>query len=334
MKHGASNIAYKITKYLRHPVRSVMCKVCPRLVSDEAFLKSAFEDALDYPLNLKNPRTFSEKLQYMKLYDRNPLYNVFADKYAVRDYVKDKIGGEHLVPLLGKWNTPDDVKLDTLPDKFVLKLNNDSGGVWICTDKNSFDIEAVRQKMRSRFSDSYYWGSREWCYKDIKPLIFAEEYLDDIDTGDLSCPLAPPLRVLSSKTRGRAATPPDLPDYKFFCFDGVPKFLYIATGRHSPEGVRMTWLDTQWNKLPFQYPHHPACDVPPPKPDNLSEMVLIASRLSEKVRFVRVDLYSVKGKVYFGELTLYPAGGFSPIIPLEWNYKIGDMLHLDGLQKE
>lgn len=309
MKHGASNIAYRIAKYLRHPARSVMCKVCPRLVSDEAFLKSAFEDALDYPLNLQNPRTFSEKLQYMKLYDRNPLYNVFADKYAVRDYVKDKIGGEHLVPLLGKWDTPDDVKLDTLPNKFVLKLNNDSGGVWICTDKSSFDMEAVRQKMRSRFNDSYYWGSREWCYKDIKPLIFAEEYLDDIDTGDL-------------------------PDYKFFCFDGVPKFLYIATGRHSPEGVRMTWLDTQWNKLPFQYPHHPACDVPPPKPDNLAEMLSIATMLSKDVRFVRVDLYSVKGKVYFGELTLYPAGGFSPIIPREWNYKIGDMLHLDGLQKE
>lgn len=272
-------------------------------MSDEEFIKRSYKANTGKSLNLDNPKTFNEKLQWMKLYDRNPIYNVTSDKYAVRDYVKNKIGEEYLVPFLGVWDSPEDIDFDLLPKQFVLKCNHNSGtGMCICKNKAELDIKKTRKNLQKGLNQNYFLYYREWQYKNIKRRIIAEEYLTDGINSDLF-------------------------GYKIYCFNGKPEIVSIQ----SNDGAHMTgvsFLDKEWNLLPFYRTDHLPLDEIPEKPDNLNELLEISEKLSEEFLFVRVDLYDVNGKIYFSELTIEPCAGYNPFVPEEWDLKLGKMLKL------
>lgn len=255
-------------------------------------------------LNLKNPKTFNEKLQWLKLYDRNPLYTTLVDKYEVKKYIVDKIGEEYVIPTIGVWDNFDDINFDTLPNQFVLKCTHDSGTIVICKDKTKFNIEEAREKINARMNFNYYYMWREWPYKDVKPRIIAEKYMEDDKTKELR-------------------------DYKFFCFNGEVKALFIATERQKyGEEVKFDFFDTDFKHLPIRQ-GHPNAPIPPEKPQCFEEMKKLSAKLSENIPQVRVDFYEVDGKVYFGELTFSHFGGIVPFEPEEWDYKFGNYIKID-----
>jgi len=255
-------------------------------------------------LNLDNPKTFNEKLQWLKLYDRNPLYTTLVDKYAVRQYIKDTIGEEYLIPLVGgPWKTFDEIDFDALPDQFVLKCTHDSGGLVICRDKSKLDKEKARRKIEKCLKTNYYYGNREWPYKNVPPQIIAEKYMTDTLTAELR-------------------------DYKFFCFDGMVKALFIATERaNETEETKFDFFDENFQHLPFTNGHPNAAKLPE-KPKRFELMKELAAKLSKGIPHVRVDFYEVDEKVYFGELTFFHWSGLVPFNPPEWDQKVGDWITL------
>ena len=273
-------------------------------MGDEQYLKLAFRAKMGYPLNLENPRTFSEKIQWLKLYDRKPLYTQLVDKYAVRQYIAEKIGEEHLIPLVGgPWNSAAEIDVDALPEQFVLKCNHDSGGLVVCRDKSSLDREGVKQKLDQHLKANYYMSSREWPYKDVKPCIIAEKYMVD-ESGV------------------------ELKDYKWYCFNGTPRFLLITTDRAEADvPTKYTYFDMDYHVLPF-YNSGPHADKPIPKPETFDQMKRLAEILSAEMAHLRVDLYDINGKVYFGELTFYDSSGMAKFDPPEWDEIIGSWLKL------
>ena len=275
-----------------------------RFIPDKMYLKIRYWITFHKVLNLKNPQTYNEKLQWMKLYDRNPLYTKLVDKYEVKDYVASVIGSEHLIPTLGVWERFDDIDFSKLPEQFVLKCTHDSGSVLICRDKKSLKLDEAKKHFKKCLRTKEYNGGREWAYKKVKPRIIAEKYMgDESGTG--------------------------LKDYKFFCFNGKVKALFIATDR-GVEGtdVKFDFFDEEFNHLPVKHVHENACNQPQ-KPDKFDEMKLIAEKLSNGMRHVRVDLYNIEGKIYFGELTFYHHCGFVPFEPNEWDYVFGSWMPLD-----
>lgn len=276
-----------------------------RWISDKMYLKIIYRGHMGKRLNLIAPKTYNEKLQWLKLYDHNPIYSQLVDKYRVRDYVEKKIGGQYLIPLLGVWKSADEIDFDALPAKFVLKCNHDTGSVIVCRDKRHFDINAAREKLTFCLANGTYWTTREWPYKNIEPCIIAEEYMED-------------------------STSHDLRDYKFFCFNGLPKAMFIATERLNPEKpTAFDFFDMQFNHLPIKQ-GHPNADMIPQKPVNFVKMIDLAKVLSEGFPHVRVDFYEVDGRVYFGELTFYHFSGVEPFHPAEWDVKFGEWLNLPG----
>lgn len=272
--------------------------------SDEKFLKRKFKAVFGYELNLNNPQTFNEKLQWLKLHDRNPLYTTLVDKYAVKKWVADKIGPEYIIPTLGVWDSPDEIDFDKLPNQFVLKCNHNSGlGMCICKDKSKLDIKKVKKELKRGLKQDYYLTNREWPYKNVPRKIIAEKYM--VDEG----------------------SPQGLKDFKFMCFDGKVKCSFVCTERFATDGLKVTFYDTSWNVMPFER-HYPRSKTPLVKPFNYDEMVILAEKLSEDIPFVRVDFYSVKGKTYFGEMTFFPGAGLEEFTPFEWDKKIGDWLIL------
>ena len=273
-------------------------------MDDERYLKLAFRAKMGYPLNLENPRTFSEKIQWLKLYDRKPLYTQLVDKYAVRQYIAEKIGEEHLIPLVGgPWTSAGEIDFDALPEQFVLKCNHDSGGLVVCRDKSSLDRETVKQKLDQHLKANYYMSSREWPYKDVKPCIIAEKYMVD-ESGV------------------------ELKDYKWYCFNGTPRFLLITTDRAEADvPTKYTYFDMDYHVLPF-YNSGPHADKPIPKPETFDQMKRLAEILSAEMAHLRVDLYDINGKVYFGELTFYDSSGMAKFDPPEWDETIGSWLKL------
>lgn len=269
-------------------------------MSDEIYIKLIYRLSMGKPLNLENPQTFSEKLQWLKLYNHRPEYTDMVDKYKVRQYVEDRIGSEHLIPLIGVWDSPNDIDFDSLPNQFVLKCNHDSGGWVICKDKSTLDIDKCRRFLLKRFRRNFFWNAREWPYKNVRKRIVAEKYMVD-ESGV------------------------ELKDYKFFCFDGHCKAIFIATNR----GVdtRFDFYDRDFNHLPFTN-GHPNADVPPARPTNLDEMITIAEKLAEGIPQVRVDLYDVYQHVYFGEMTFFHWGGKKPFYPDSWDYVLGSWINL------
>lgn len=268
---------------------------------DETYLKLRYRATFHRKLNLKKPKTYNEKLQWMKIYDRNPLYNKLVDKYEVRSFVKERIGEEHLIPCLGVWDKFEEIDFDKLPEQFVIKCTHDSGSVYICHGKEKIDKFFLKKRFDKALIDNQYLGGREWAYKDVKGRIIAEKYMvDESGVG--------------------------LKDYKFFCFDGVVKSMFIATDRGvEGQDVKFDFFDREFNHLPFKHGHENATTIPQ-KPDGYEEMILLAEKLSKGLRHVRVDLYNINGKIYFGEMTFYHHCGFVPFTPEEWDYTFGSWI--------
>ena len=280
--------------------RKVLHWFCPFL-SDETYLKILFELKLGYPLNLKRPRTYNEKLQWLKLNDMHPEYAQLVDKIEAKLFVEQKIGSKYVIPTLGTWNHVEDIDWESLPDRFVIKCTNDSGGIVVCKDKSKLDISKAQAKLKKGWGDNYYKKNKEYPYRNLTPRIIAEEYLED-ESGF------------------------ELKDYKFFCFDGEPRFLFVATGRQQND-TRFDFFDLEWNHLPVLN-GHPNADHPIPMPVNFSEMIEVARKLSQDIPHVRVDLYNVNGNIYFGELTFFHWSGMTPFEPREWDYKFGEYIKL------
>lgn len=279
-----------------------------RAFPEKVYLKLKYRLIMGKKLDLKNPKSFNEKLQWLKLYNRKDEYTVMVDKYAVRKYIAEKIGEEYLVPLLGVWDRADDIDFDKLPDKFVLKCNHNSGlGMCICKDKSKLDTEKVRKELNKGLKEKYFYGGREWCYKNIKPRIIAEEYLTD-ETGT------------------------ELKDYKFMCFGGRAENLFVCSERFE-NGLKVTFFDREWNRLPFER-QYPASEKEISKPKNLEKMIELAECLAENLPFVRVDFYNADGKIYFGEMTFFPGSGFEEFTPELWDYKLGDLIDLDSVKNQ
>lgn len=274
-------------------------------LSDKKFIEYRFLSEMGYKLNLKNPKTFNEKLQWLKLYDRNPEYTKMVDKYEVREYIKEKIGEEYLIPLIGVYDKFDDIDFDELPNQFVIKCNHDSGGLVICKDKNKLNISRARKKINKSLKRNYYYSGREWPYKNVKPRIIIEKYMEDSNKSDLI-------------------------DYKLFCFNGIPKIVLVCSERFSSSNMCETWFDMDWKLIDMTESGH-RVDSTISKPKQLKKMVELSKKLSKNIPFIRVDWYEIGDKLYFGELTFYPASGFEKFEPKEWNKKIGDMLSIDKL---
>lgn len=270
-------------------------------LSDRSFLKFIYRLRMGKPLNLSSPQTFNEKLQWLKLYNHCPQYTNMADKIVMRDYVKAKIGDGHTVPLLGVWDSFNDIDFDTLPNEFVLKTNHDSGNYIICRDKSSLDLKEAKKKMEHSLKRNYYSRTREWQYKEIKRKIFAEELLD---SGNI------------------------LTDYKFFCFWGKPEFMYIE--KETDDNPSQAIFDMDLNVVPFSMDDEKT-KVLPAIPSVFNEMAEMASKLSQDIPFLRVDMYYVKDTIYIGEVTFFHYGGFIPFNPPEWDYKIGEKLDISNL---
>lgn len=276
--------------------------------SDEKYLKYKFKLVFGKELNLKNPQTFSEKLPWLKIYDRKPIYTTMVDKYEAKKYVADIIGKEYIISTLGVWDKFEDIDFDKLPSQFVLKCTHDSGGLVICRDKSKFDYKFAKKKINKSLKRNYFWQGREWPYKNVKPRIIAEKYMEDPQTKDLK-------------------------DYKFFCFNGEPQFLFIATDRASKtEETKFDFYDIKFNHLPFTN-GHPNSKKCIDKPQTFNEMIRLVSILSKDIPHVRVDFYEIAGKLYFGELTFSHWSGFMPFQPPEWDKKIGDWLILPNKNK-
>lgn len=271
--------------------------------SDEAFLKRCYKARMKKALNLENPQTFNEKLQWLKLYNRKPIYTTMVDKHDVKAYVAERIGEEYIIPTLGVWDSFDEIDFDALPNQFVLKCTHDSGGLVICKDKACLDFEKARKKIEKSLKRDFFSSGREWPYKNVKPRIIAEQFMEDPETQELR-------------------------DYKFFCFDGVVKALYVASDRQTPgEEVKFDFFDADYNHLNFRNVHKNA-KVCPAKPKRFELMKELAAKLSAGVPHLRVDFYEVNGKVYFGEFTFFHMCGWTPFQPEEWDYTFGNWLQL------
>ncbi|MGM9876377.1 MAG: ATP-grasp fold amidoligase family protein [Bacilli bacterium] len=258
---------------------------------DSVYLKWRFKLIMGYKLDLDNPQTFNEKLQWLKLYDRDPKYTQMVDKYEVRKYIKEKIGEEYLIPLLGVYDKFEDIDFDKLPNQFVIKCNHDSGGLVICKDKSKLDIESARRKINSSLKRNYYYSGREWPYKNVKPKIIIEKYMEDnIDK--------------------------ELIDYKLYAFNGRVDYVMVCFDRFNG-GTKFIYFDREWNiQKDFSNDGIKYGDnISLRKPKNLDKMFNFASILSKRIPFVRVDFYEVNGKLYFGELTFYPSSGFDDTRP-------------------
>ncbi len=286
-----------------------------RILPDKVFLKLMVHANLGYKLNLENPRSFNEKMQWLKLYDRKPVYTQMVDKYEAKILIAKKIDEEYVVPNYGVWNSFDEIDFSLLPDQFVLKTTHDCGGVIICRDKNHFDYEAAKKNFDKRMKDNFFWQGREWPYKNVRPRILAEKYLEM--NGSLGNGLA-----YDPETEG------EISDYKIMCFNGEPFCCLVCMGRHSIKGLHENFYDNEWQILPF-HRDNPQYKDEVKKPEHYDKMLEIAQLLSDGTKFLRVDFFESNGQLYVGELTFFPASGFDRFVPEEWDYKLGDMINLD-----
>lgn len=273
-----------------------------RVLPDWAYINLKYYHHFKRFPNLKNPKTYNEKLQWLKLHDRKPIYSTMVDKYEAKKYVAEKIGEEYIVPTYGVWERFDDIDFDSLPEQFVLKCTHDCGGLVIVRDKSQLDKEAARKKIEGSLEENYFWEGREWPYQSVKPRIIAEQYLEDTASKELR-------------------------DYKFFSFGGKTKLLFIATDRFGAEETKFDFFDEDFNHLPLKN-GHPNAKNPPEKPQNFELMKELSEKLSEGIPQLRVDFYEVDGKVYFGELTFFHWSGIVPFDPPEWDETLGEWIPL------
>lgn len=270
-------------------------------VPSAPYLKMVYRIKTGEKLHLKNPVGFNEKLNWLKLNHIRPEYTQLVDKLAVRDYIREKIGENYLFPLLGSWNSFDDIDFDALPDKFVLKCNHDSGSVKLITDKSKMDKAALKAFFERRLAMNAYCLGREYPYKDVPPKMMAEAFMEAPDGGGIN-------------------------DYKFFCFHGEPKLLFVATDRATD--VRFDFFDMDFQHLDIVNIHEQS-GKEIQKPSCFEEMKSLAETLSQGMEFVRIDLYEIGGRVYFGEFTFFHGGGFYLFHPAHWEKDLGDLLPLE-----
>jgi hypothetical protein len=269
---------------------------------DRLYLKLNFYARMGRRLHLKNPKTFNQKIQWLKLNDRKPIYTRLVDKYEVRNYITKHLGQEYLIPLIGVYDSFDEINFDELPNKFVLKCTHDSGGLVICTDKDELDIKAARDKINKSLKRNFYYIGREWPYKGVKPRIICEQYMVD-ESGT------------------------ELKDYKFLCFNGTPKCSFVCLNRNSPNGLNVDFYDIDWNPMSFER-HYPSSGIPIKRPENYNEMIEIAKKMSKDIPFVRIDFYEIDGQIYFGEFTLYPGCGYEEFSPESYDEILGSWIEL------
>jgi hypothetical protein len=300
----------KIKNAVLHPSKILMYLIAKgrlNAVGDEAFLKLCFRLYTQKPLNLKSPRSFNEKIQWLKLFDRQPEYTQLVDKYKVLDYVARSIGEAYLIPLLGVWERAEEIDFSALPDQFVLKCNHISGsGIVICKDKSKLNIPSARAALNAGLEKNHYPSGREWPYKDIPPRIIAEQYMTDDGT--------------------------ELKDYKIFCFDGEPRLVEVDFNRFVGHKRNLYTPDWRYIDGSMAYPADPK--VQNQKPQTLDSMLALARKLSASRPFVRTDFYSVGDRIYFGEMTFYPDSGFGYFKPESLGNMMGDWLKLPTPSKK
>ena len=272
-----------------------------RFIPDELYLRIAYRCVTGKKLHLNPPLTYNEKLQWLKLHNRQPEYTSMVDKYEVRKFVADRVGEEYLVKSLGVWNKADEIDFDTLPNQFVLKCTHDCGGLVICRDKSALDIEAAKKQLDNCLKTNFYYQGREWPYKNVKPRIYAEEYLEDAGETQLS-------------------------DYKVFCFDGVPQIIQVDYDRY--EGHKRQFFDCDWNRMDISF-HFPSDTVKKiARPEVLPEMLGLAKKLSVGFPHLRTDFYIVNNKLYVGEMTFFHGTGFGKWWPEGTDEWLGSFLKL------
>ena len=304
-------IERKLLKVVKNPYWAlgvILRRSFGKWMNDRNFIRWEYFSGMGKFPNLENPTTYNEKLQWLKLNDIHEEYSLLVDKYEAKKIVSNHISDEYIIPTIGIYNSFDEIDVNQLPDQFVLKTTHDSGGVVVCTDKTKFDIKAARKKLEKSLRKNYFYEHREYPYKNVKPRIIAEQYMVD-ESGT------------------------ELKDYKFFCFDGKCKMLFVATERQTREEPFFNFFDSDFNSLPFKQ-GHPVNPETPKKPEGFDEMLRIAEQLSTGFPHVRVDLYNINGKIYFGELTFFHFSGNVPFEPVEWDYKIGEWLKLPKTDNE
>ncbi len=297
---------HKILKAFRDPkwfITAIVNKY-PSLFSDKLFLKLQYWILFEKKLNLKNPKSFNEKIQWLKLYDRKEEFTKMVDKIAAKDFVSSIIGNEYIIPTIGVWDNFDAIDFNELPNQFVLKCNHDSGGIVICNDKSKLNLTKAKNTLTESLKRNFYNKFREYSYKNIKPKIIAEELLSDNETNDLL-------------------------DYKFMVFNGKVKCSFVCSNRDSKEGLHVTFYDLDWNKMPFER-LYPSSELAIPKPINYELMITLSEKIANAIPspFVRIDFYNLKGKIFFGEITFYPGSGFEAFQPEKWDEEIGNWLVL------
>ena len=295
-----------IIRWLKEPWRIL---VSPKignlshLVPDRLYLYSQYRVLLGEKPDLRAPRNYNEKLQWLKLHDRKPVYTQWVDKYEVKEYVRRTLGEEYVVPAYGVWDSFDDIDWDCLPERFVLKCTHDSAGLVICRDKATFDKASAREKLTRCMKRNFYYSGREWPYKHIKPRILAEQYLEDTVLGELR-------------------------DYKFMTFNGVPRVMHLVSNRQNPdEETYGDFFDMEFRHLDLTMGHinAPVC---PEKPENFERMKEFAAKLAKDTAHIRVDFYEVDGRLYFGELTFYQDSGYAEVLPPHWSGELGNWIDL------
>ena len=286
-------------------IKSLLWKLYYYYCPDKIYLNRRFREVFNRDRDWKNPTTYNEKLQWLKVYDRKPLYTKLVDKYEVRKFVAERIGEQYLIPLLGVWDHFDDIDFDKLPDQFVLKCTHDSNSVVVCHNKASFDVEAARKRLNEHLKMNFYYNAREWPYKNVKPRIIAEKYMEDQATKELR-------------------------DYKFFAFDGIVRALFIASDRLDTErDTKFDFFDVGFTPIDLRHGHPNSAKLPQ-KPECYEKMVELACQISDGFPELRVDFYEVNGRVFFGEITLFHHSGFVPFEPEEWDAVFGSWIKLPG----
>lgn len=276
------------------------------IMPSKLYLKIKYKNKIGKKLDFKNPKTFNAKIQWLKVNDKNDVYTKLVDKYEVKKYVTDKIGKEYVIPTLGVYENFDDIDFSKMPEQFVIKCTHNSGGIVVVKSKKGLDVEKAKKKINECLKENYYYRGREYPYKNVKPRIIVEEYMEDKNSDELV-------------------------DYKVMCFNGKAKMIFTCTERFS-DGLKVTFFDLDWNRLPFER-HYPASKKKIPKPRNLKKMIELSEKLAKGIPFVRMDWYEINGKLYFGEYTFYPGGGMEEFIPEEWDEKVGEMLNLEQVKK-
>lgn len=294
-----------ILKLICNPSFILMCLSRKMQIdmNDELFLKMLYKYEVNKNLNLENPKTFNEKLQWLKLHDRKDIYTTMVDKSEVKKYVADKIGEEYIIPTIGVYDKFEDIDFENLPNQFVIKCTHNSGGLVICKNKNILNIEKTEKKIKKCLKKNYYYTGREWPYKNVKPRIIIEKYIEETKSEKLK-------------------------DYKLFCFNGEPKYTLVCSNRNN-KFKNTDFFDNNWKKMTFtreKYENNPkGID----KPKNFETMLQISKKLAKDTPFVRVDLYNCDGKIYFGELTFYPSSGVEGFRPDIWDDKLGELLNIN-----